>query len=420
MTNIIHFSESDFGGAGSAAFKIHQTLTKNGFKSIFFCRDKKSKDNKVVIIKPRLKIFYYKLVKLIEDRLNFFKKEFYFFDRNRNVINDIRQIDKYIKFHPDIIILHWISGFVDLKVIKQLSKKYQCKVFWQTLDMAPMTGGCHYAWGCKGYIHNCNNCPACSFVYKNFPSNNLKYKKKIIEDIKIEPISTTNWLTQQLTSSKLFKSKKIHEIMLGINSKIFKPLSEQKLKDIKLKYDLPTDKKIIFFGASDLLENRKGFNYFIEALKAIYQNNLINNGSIFILTVGKINSKNIFKDIRFNHKHIEYLNGDNELAEIYQSASIFISPSIEDSGPVMINESIMCGTPVISFQMGVAESLIIDGETGYIVKLKNIRDLANRIEKVINLDDKKLNEMKTKCREIGLEKCSTEIQFHKILKLLKN
>ena len=75
---------------------------------------------------------------------------------------------------------------------------------------------------------------------------------------------------------------------------------------------------------------------------------------------------------------------------------MFISSSIEDSGPVMINESIMCGTPVISFQMGVAENLIIDDETGYIVKLKNIRDLANSIEKVINLDDKKFYKMKLK------------------------
>jgi glycosyltransferase involved in cell wall biosynthesis len=46
----------------------------------------------------------------------------------------------------------------------------------------------------------------------------------------------------------------------------------------------------------------------------------------------------------------------------------------------MINESIMCGTPVVSFRMGVAEDLIINGETGYIVKLKNIRDLANGID----------------------------------------
>ena len=316
--------------------------------------------------------------------------------------------------------LHWISGFVNLKVIKQLSKKYNCKVFWQALDMAPMTGGCHYARVCDGYIYDCNNCPAVSFVFKDLPSNILQYKKQIIENINIEPISASSWLTRQLRLSKLFKGKKINEIMLGINSEIFKPLSDEKLINIKIKYNLPIDKKIIFFGASDILENRKGFSYFIKALDLIFKNNLINNEKIFILTVGKVKSKDIFKKINFNHKHIDYLDGDYELAEIYKVVTMLVSSSIEDSGPKMINESILCGTPVVSFQMGVAEDLIINGETGYIAKLKDIKDLANGIIKIINLDNQKFIKMKTKCREIGLEKCGTEVQFQKILKLLKN
>ena len=420
MTNIIHFSESDFGGAGSAVLKTHQMLIKRGFNSIFFCRDKKSDTKNIIIIKPKLKNLYFKIIKKIEDKLHFFKKDYYYFERNRHILNDISQIEKYITFHPDIIMLHWISGFVDLNVIKQLSKKYNCKVFWQALDMASMTGGCHYVWGCDGYIYDCNNCPAVSFIKKDLPLNIFKHKKQMIEGINIEPISTTSWLTKQLRSSKLFKGKKINEIMLGINSEIFKPLCEEKLVNIKLKYNLPIDKKIIFFGASDALESRKGFNYFIDALNLIFKNNLIDTESIIILTAGKIKYKDIFKNIKFNHKHIEYLDGDYELAEIYQIVTMLVSSSIEDSGPKMINESIMCGTPVVSFQMGVAEDLIINGETGYIAKLKNIKDLANGIMKIINLENQKFIEMKKKCRKIGLKKSSLNVQFKKLIELVEN
>ncbi len=392
-------------------------LNKNGFNSIFFCRDKRSTNKDIIIIKPILKNLYLKLVKKFEDILNLFKSDYYFFDRNRNIINDISQIEKYITFNPDIIILHWISGFVDLKVIKQISKKYNCKVFWHVMDMAPMTGGCHYAWGCINYTLDCHNCPATGFIYKDLPSINLNYKKRLIKDIDIELISCTTWLTKQLSSSKLFSDKPKHKIMLGINLDIFKPLSEEKVIEIKIKYNVPTDKKIIFIGASDTIEYRKGFSYFIDSMNLIYKDNLIDKNSIIIVTAGNIKSKNIFKNIKFNHKHIGYLNGDYEVAEAYQMATMFVSSSIEDSGPMMINESIMCGTPVVSFDMGVAEDLVINGETGYIAELKNIKDLANGIIKVINLDNQKFTAMKKKCREIGLKKISTDVQIQRLVTL---
>lgn len=281
-----------------------------------------------------------------------------------------------------------------------------------------MTGGCHYAWDCIGYVDGCINCPAVGIIHQNLPSKTLQYKKKMIENIGIEPISGTAWLTMQLKKSLLFKDTKIHEIMLGIDTEIFKPLNEDDILSIKLKYDLPPDKKIIFFGASSTTEERKGFDYLIKALELISQNSSIESSSVIIVTAGKVISEDIFKNIRLPHRHISYLNGDTELAQAYQIATVFVSPSIEDSGPMMINESIMCGTPVVSFKMGVAEDLVFNGETGYVAELKNIDDLSNGIRKIINLEYKEYKKMQENCRKIGLEKCSIEVQMKKLTSLI--
>lgn len=421
MKNIIHFSHGDSYGASSAALRIHKHYKKNGFNSLFFCKKKKTNDdNNVIEINFKFKDLFFRLVSWIEKKLNLFKREYYFFDKNRNILNDIAQIEKYITINPDIIILHWISGFIDLKVIKQLKEKYNCKVYWYLMDMGPMTGGCHYSNNCSGYNRDCLNCPAVSLNYKNLPSDNLNYKKKMIKDINIEPISASIWINKQLRLSQAFKQKRIHEIMLGINSDIFKPLSEEEILNIKLKYSLPTSKKIIFFGAHSLTEKRKGLYYLIESLKLLTKNNSINSETAIIVTAGKAVSENIFKNITLPHKHIGYLNGDDELAKAYQLATVYVCASTEDSGPMMINESIMCGTPVVSFKMGVAEDLVLNAETGYIAELKNIKDLANGIFKVINLDNQKYNEMKKKCREIGLKKCSSRVQINKLISLVQN
>jgi glycosyltransferase involved in cell wall biosynthesis len=419
VKNILHFSSDDFGGAGSAAVKLHNNLKSNGFNSLLLCLNKKTNHSDIIKVhSSSLKIFFEKIVNKLEVYTKFFNRKYYFFDKNRNLIKSIKDIESVTQIKPDIIILHWISGLIDISVIKQLQERYDCKVYWYLMDMAPMTGGCHYAWDCIGYTKSCSSCPAVGLVYKNLPLNTMKHKQEILSAINIEPISASRWLNRQLKKSSLFKESNIHEIMLSINSDIFKPLDQNNVLEIKKKYNLPVNKKVIFFGASNPKEERKGLKYFLDALELIASKKLIDIESTIVVTAGKKIPKSISKKITFPHKHIGYLNGDKELAEAYQIATVFVSSSIQDSGPMMINESIMCGTPVVSFRMGVAEDLVINGETGYIAELKSFKDLANGISKIINLNYLDNKEMRERCRELAFKKCRTDIQTKKFISLL--
>ncbi len=43
----------------------------------------------------------------------------------------------------------------------KLNKRNKCNQFLlYMMDMAPMTGGCHYAWDCEKYKMKCGGCPA--------------------------------------------------------------------------------------------------------------------------------------------------------------------------------------------------------------------------------------------------------------------
>ncbi|HAK12692.1 MAG TPA: glycosyl transferase family 1, partial [Chitinophagaceae bacterium] len=50
----------------------------------------------------------------------------------------------------------------------------------------------------------------------------------------------------------------------------------------------------------------------------------------------------------FDAQQLPFANTEQALAKYYQLADLFISPSIEDAGPMMILESLPCGTPVIA------------------------------------------------------------------------
>lgn len=420
MINILHFSKEDYGGAGLAALRVHKEYKDYGFNSVLFCKNKSSNMESVVSFNLSLKDYCFRAINKIETKLKLFNEQYYFFEKNRNIISDLNQFEAYIPFRPDIVILHWISGFIDLKVVKQLQIKYNSKVYWYLMDMAPMTGGCHYAWDCEGYTRDCTSCPAVNSPYKKFPTKLLMYKKQIIDDVNVEPISSTAWLTGQLKKSTIFRDKKINEIMLGVDSEKFKPLSENEILNIKSNYGLPIDKKTIFFGASKITEERKGFVYLIKALELLCERKEFDNDSVVLVTAGKIIEENIFNKISLQHKHIGYLRDDRELANAYQIATLFVSPSIEDSGPMMINESLMCGTPVVSFKMGVALDLVVTGYTGYLAELRNINDLAKGIKQIIELEKDAYKVLQNWCRNIAFEKCSSIVQKQKLISLTED
>lgn len=69
----------------------------------------------------------------------------------------------------------------------------------------------------------------------------------------------------------------------------------------------------------------------------------------------------------------------DELITLYQQASLFALPSDEEGLGVVLLEAMACGIPVVSTRSGGPDSLIADGEDGYLVPLNDVAALADRI-----------------------------------------
>jgi glycosyltransferase involved in cell wall biosynthesis len=86
---------------------------------------------------------------------------------------------------------------------------------------------------------------------------------------------------------------------------------------------------------------------------------------------------------------------------------------------MMINEAIMCGTPVVSFDMGVAPDLVHTGKTGYRAKLRDSQDLATGITEILTLSEDAYNRMSYNCRELGLKLCHPKVQVESFERLIE-
>jgi glycosyltransferase involved in cell wall biosynthesis len=336
----------------------------------------------------------------------------------------IYKTDRLIKkaaLKPDVIIVLFVKKFINARNIYELYEKTNAKVYWLMFDMGPLTGGCHYAWKCKGYQNNCGNCPALfSSDSMDLSHENLLYKRNYLDKTKIEILAASEWQYDQAKRSSLFKNNTIHKILLSVNPAIFKPVDKH---EIRLKLKIPSDVKILFFGSVGLTEKRKGMFYLIESLKVLKQKTenagLPFSNKIVLLAAGR-QFEQIVDLLPFEYHNMGMVNNTYGIASAYQAADIYVCPSIEDSGPMMINQSMMCGTPVVSFEMGVALDLVNTGETGYRARLKDINDMADGILNILTLDKTNYKIMSDKCRDLALKLCSPEVQIEKIDNILIN
>lgn len=430
MNILIISTQNPFKTSGIVAHNLYNSLIdeKNNVKVLikhhaeFDSEDFVSMETAFDIVKKKWKErFERALARIgIVNRINYTHPDYHIQDFDQTTeYYSTKKILKKIKFQPDVIFYLFQQNFLTAKNLYELNKLTGAKIFWYLMDTAPLTGACHYSWDCNGYLNGCGKCPALFSNKANDQSSiNFKYKNKYLSKTNIEIIAATELQMKQASASGLYRNKPIHKILLSIDPDIFSHVPKNQAKE---KYNISSDKKVIFFGGTSINDNRKGMKYLIEAIQILKENFNRSFDNLLLLVAG--NSDSLFNSLPFEMRHLGFLANNEQLASAYQTADIFICPSIEDAGPMMINQSIMTGTPVVSFEMGIALDLVISGKTGYRAKLKDSFDLAKGINSILELDDKAFLEMCSNCRDLGLKLYHPDVvkeQFNKLFVTTKS
>ena len=412
---ILHLATQDVGGGGfDSAYRLHCNMRGAGVSSVMVVLNKKSEDADVVEISSRLS-FSEKICWFLSRLLARFHRHYlfpnsYFFQNVRGFFSPEKLVTSF-PFKPDAIIVHWVSTFVTTNMMRQLSLITGAPLYWYMVDMAPLTGGCHYAFDCKGYTKQCGQCPQLRFGGHKRDISHRQWQQKFndFKDVDITAVAASSWLKYQAMESSIFSARPIKQIILGMDIDIFRPVPQM---DARTELDLPENKKIIFFGAHNIHEERKGVDYLINALNRLYSmlaDNLDLRRNILVVVAGSGANMDQLK-IPFENRHIGFLQGDKKLSAAYQAADIFVNTSIEDSGPMMINEAILCGTPVVAFDMGVAPDLVHTGRTGYRARLRDAADMASGLRLLLEMDADSIQTMRAECRALGMRLCHPDVQ----------
>lgn len=282
----------------------------------------------------------------------------------------------------ELIHLHWVNhGFLSLNGIEQLSMLEKPMV-WTLHDMWAFTGGCHYSGACDHYTHQCGNCfflkrPAAHDL--SFDIHQKKSRNKAYHRITI--VACSHWLAECARQSSLFKDQDISVIPNPIDTMLYQPLDKAALRK---RYNISADVKILLFAAAGVHDKRKGFIYLTSALQELSDLMSKNTDKIELIILGDM-AKGKLPLLPFKTHSAGYIHDEQQMAEYYAMADVFVSPSLEDNLPNTIMESMSCGTPVVAFNIGGISDLIEHLHNGYIVRSISAEELTKGIHYLLNL-----------------------------------
>jgi len=130
--------------------------------------------------------------------------------------------------------------------------------------------------------------------------------------------------------------------------------------------------RILYVGQISV---RKGLRYLIEAFKKLDHpgKELVIVGARTEIT--GLDDLFIPENVRF-----EGVLRGLELAKAYQSADVFVQPSIEEGLSLVMAEALSYGLPVIATHNSGASNLFVDGREGYIVEVRDPESIRARLQ----------------------------------------
>lgn len=170
----------------------------------------------------------------------------------------------------------------------------------------------------------------------------------------------------------------ISVIPCGVNLELFQPMDKERARQ-QLGFD-GNGKNILFVGR---IEPLKGVDKLLMAMTY-----LKNKQGLRLLVVGGDGHgqdeverlQRLSRELRIQDS-VTFLGliKQEELPLFYSAADVCVVPSYYESFGLVALESLACGTPVVSTKVGGVESIIHQGETGYVVADNTPQHMAQKI-----------------------------------------
>ncbi len=371
---IVNTSERT-GGAAIAANRLLHALNRNGVEARMLVRDRKTDSDNVVNI-PQSWLLKAKFLweRGVIWMANGLKKQGIFQVDIANAGTDITTMDAFR--WADVIHLHWINqGYLSLRDLERIMASGKPVVI--TLhDQWYFTGICHYSGGCDKYRTRCEKCPMVKGSFgMDLARRVFDRKRAIYEGHNVTFVGCSRWMADLARESRLTQGHTVTNVPNAIDTDVFTPMDKQEARH---HFNLPTDKKLLLFGAQRITDERKGFAFLKEACEHISMHHPTLPGHLGVVVLGG-DAQSVQQALPLPVYTVNYLSHEQEIAQLYNAVDLFVTPSLQDNLPNTIVEAMSCGVPCVGFDVGGIPEMITHKQDGYVADYCDSIDFAHGI-----------------------------------------
>ncbi len=403
----VHLAVMDRGGAGIAAQRLHSGLRNIGVDSKMIVAQKESGAPHVETIEFNDRSLFGRLRRRVD---------FSRFSRQRRAyakttpskmayVTDDRVPGTYILDgilpHANVYNLHAVVGFVEPR---RFFAHYPRGVplVWTLHDMNPFTGGCHYAFGCTRFTGKCGSCPqlgsqdADDLSARAHARKALAYSRLLPETTRI--VAPSKWLGVEALRSTLMGKFSLDVIPYGVDTDAFVPRRTEVAREM---FSIPNDDLVIAFAADIAGLPVKGFDLLREAIAQL------NVGcSVTLAVIGRETENS---DAGTRTIGLGRIDNERLMSFALSAADLFVMPTRADNLPNVILESLACGIPIVSFDVGGVPDMVRPGKTGLLAPPEDVAGLRRAVETLSNDDDLRAR-MSVECRRIAVKEYALAVQ----------
>lgn len=281
-------------------------------------------------------------------------------------------------------------------------------------DMWAFTGHCVYSFDCERWKAGCGRCPypeTYPAIRRDATRLELAMKKRVYRRSDLHVVAISRWIERQ-TRESVLRDQPVHHIPNGVDLHVFSPANRERTrKELGLK----SDKRILLCGAVDLGDRRKGADLLEAALRKLPDEI---KRTTTLLVMGQADPTT-FADVGIESVRLGFVAGERERAGVFSAADVFAFPTRADNLPLMIEESLACGTPSVSFDVGGVSDLVRAGETGLLAPPESVSEFAAALHRLLT-EDAWRESLRRRCREIAEKEFSIELQARRYLALFES
>ena len=196
----------------------------------------------------------------------------------------------------------------------------------------------------------------------------------------------------------------------GINPDIFKPIKVEKKDNI-----------FRFLLIARMLWD-KGVGEYVEAARLVKQK--YKNVEFLLLgAIGVDNPTTIPEEkIKEWEKEgiVKYLGTTDDVKIEIAKADCIVLPSYREGTSRVLLESASMGKPIITTDVPGCNNVVKDGWNGFLCKVKDNKNLAEKMERMLNLSDEERKQMGKKGREKVIKEFDEKIVIQRYMDLIEN